>query len=196
MSFYCKNCEKFWSYPLKKCIYCGESLKEVVETVYEVIGSTEVKVPSTEHEKVPYFNYLLEDKNGNKIIIKSFENHGIGDTIDLTKEKADKNTYKVGVIGTGQMGMGITEYILREGHQVIIKTRSDPEKATSYLKKRLSRDHTDEQLEIFMQNLEVTLDFSSLKDCDIIIEAISEDFELKKLTFMELSDICDYDTIF
>lgn len=196
MSFYCKNCEKFWSYSLKKCIYCGESLQELTETVYEVIGSTEVNVPSTEHEKVPYFNYLLEDKNGNKIIIKSFEIHEIGDIIDLSEEKTDKDTYKVGVIGTGQMGMGIAEYILREGHKIILKTRRDPEKATLYLKKRLSRDHTEEQQETFMENLKVTLDFSSMKDCDIIIEAVSEDFELKKLTFMELSEVCDPHTIF
>ncbi len=89
MGYYCKKCHKRWSYPLTKCIFCGESLEEVVETVYQVIGSTQIHIPSTDNEQVPYYNYLLEDKNGHKIIIKSFETHDLGDVIDLAEDKIE-----------------------------------------------------------------------------------------------------------
>jgi uncharacterized OB-fold protein len=79
MDYYCENCKKWWSYPVERCIFCGYDIQEFSETRYKIIGFTEVHVPSTNNEKVPYFVYLLEDKNGNKKIIKSFDRHEIGD---------------------------------------------------------------------------------------------------------------------
>ena len=72
MDYYCKNCNKWWTYPIEKCIFCSNDIQEVSETDYKIIGFTEVNVPSTNNKKVPYFVYLLEDKNGNKKIAKSF----------------------------------------------------------------------------------------------------------------------------
>ena len=143
MAYYCSECDRWWSYPVKKCIFCGADVQEVIETEYKVIGFTQIQVPSIENPKVPYFNYLLEDKNGNKIIIKSLEEHKIGDCLDLKGENEIKNVYKVGVVGTGQMGYGIAEYILKKGHCTIIKTRSQNDSVISKFKTKLSKDHTE-----------------------------------------------------
>ena len=83
MNFYCKNCDKYWSYPVKNCIFCGGETEEIINTQFQVIGFTQVNVPSASHKEVPYFNYLLEDENRNKKIIKSFEEYKIGDSIEI-----------------------------------------------------------------------------------------------------------------
>lgn len=84
MNYYCTKCNKLWNYPVKKCIFCDGDVVEVSEMEYRIIGSTEVFVPSVNHEKVPYFVYLLESEKGNRKIIKSYDEHSIGDTIDLS----------------------------------------------------------------------------------------------------------------
>lgn len=196
MDYYCNGCERWWKYPIKTCIFCGEDVQEVVETIYKVIGFTQVQVPSTENPKVPYFNYLLEDKNGNKIIIKSLKEHKIGDFLDLKEDKKQKNIYKVGVIGTGQMGFGIAEYILNNGHFTIIKTRSKKEAVISKFIKQLSKNHTEEQINKIMKKLTVTSDYTKMKECDIIIEAVPENINTKKIVFKELSKYCNKETIF
>lgn len=196
MAYYCSGCERWWSYPVKKCIFCGEDVQEIIETNYKIIGFTQIQVPSAENPKVPYYNYLLEDRNGNKIIIKSLEEHNLGDLIDLKKSKTEKNIYKVGIIGTGQMGYGIAEYILKKGHFTIIKTRSQKDRVISKFKSKLSKDHTEKQINDIINNLEVTLDYSALSGCDIVIEAVPEDLDTKKTVFKELSRFCMEDTIF
>lgn len=196
MAYYCSECDRWWSYPVKKCIFCGADVQEVIETEYKVIGFTQIQVPSIENPKVPYFNYLLEDKNGNKIIIKSLEEHKIGDCLDLKGENEIKNVYKVGVVGTGQMGYGIAEYILKKGHCTIIKTRSQNDSVISKFKTKLSKDHTEGQVNEIMKNLRVTSDYSDLGDCDIVIEAVPEDLDTKRIVFEELSRFCGSDTIF
>ena len=123
MPYFCENCNKWWSLPIKRCIFCGDKTKEINETDYEVLGFTKVFVPSEKHQKVPYFNYLLEDRNSNKLIIKSFNEYSIGDNINLEYSEKSKKMYTVGIIGSGQMGMGINELMLIQGHKTIIKTR-------------------------------------------------------------------------
>jgi 3-hydroxybutyryl-CoA dehydrogenase len=196
MFYYCENCDKWWNYNVKKCIFCGNDLLEVIETKYEVIGSTRVNVPSDDNKKVPYFNYLLENESGNKIIIKSFEDHQIGDIIDLKNENSNKNCYTVGIVGTGQMGLGIAEYILRHGHKTIIKTRNDTENVIARIEKKLLKDNTESEVSNYLNNLIVTIDISKFSECDIIIEAIPENINLKKSLFQEISHVCNLNTIF
>jgi 3-hydroxybutyryl-CoA dehydrogenase len=83
MDYNCTNCNKLWNYPVKKCIFCDGVVVEIFEMKYVIIGSTEVFVPSVDHEKVPYFVYLLESERGNRKIIKSYDEHPIGDIINL-----------------------------------------------------------------------------------------------------------------
>lgn len=194
MDYYCNECGKWWNYPIKKCIFCGNDIQEIVETEYNVIGFTQVKVPSIENPKVPYFNYLLEDNNGNKIIKKSFNEYKIGDFINLKENK--NNVYTVGIIGTGQMGFGIAEYMLKKGHFTIVKTRSNKESVISKFVDKLSKDHTEEQINKITEKLIVTLDYSSMKECDIVIEAVFENIDTKKAVFNALSKYCDKNTIF
>lgn len=197
MSMYqCKECKKSWNYPVKKCIFCDGDIEEVSETQYHVIGSTQVNIPSSGNEKVPYMEYLLEDRNGNKIIKKSFDQHEIGDAIDLGEAK--KSGLVVGVVGTGTLGSGIAEYLLRNGCTTIIKSRSDShcKDVISKISKKLSKDNTAGQVDQLLSSLKAVTNFSDMAHCDLIIEAAVEDIDAKKEVFASLSKVCDAKTIF
>ncbi|MBN1195545.1 MAG: 3-hydroxyacyl-CoA dehydrogenase family protein [Methanomicrobiaceae archaeon] len=163
---------------------------------YRVVGSTTVYIPSKSNEKVPYFVYLLEDENGEKIIRKSHKDYKLGTKVDFKSE--NKTLRSVGVVGTGLMGSQIAEYLLRYGNNVIIKTRDDSrgERVFSKIKTKISKSFTEEETARSLNNLLITTKYSDLSSCDIIIEASAEEIGVKLEIFKELSDNCDGKTIF
>ncbi len=181
---------------MKKCIFCDGDTVELKEKNYKVIGYTQINVPSAGNEKVPYYDYLLEDVHGCKILKKSFEKHEIGDSFAL--EDSQSKSVVFGIVGTGSMGAGIAEYMLSNQYPTILKTRSNGsgEKAVSKISGKLSKNNTDEQVKIFLNNLKVTNSYGDLKDCDVVIEASREDIGVKVDIFKELSKVCKPGTIF
>ena len=49
---------------------------------YKITGITEIKIPSENHNEVPYYILLLEDEDGKYSIKKSFEKYSIGEYIN------------------------------------------------------------------------------------------------------------------
>jgi 3-hydroxybutyryl-CoA dehydrogenase len=196
VSYVCEGCDRHWSYPVRHCIFCGSAIREVNGSKYTVIGSTQINIPSTGNEKVPYFDYLLEDQRGDKVIVKSFDGHEIGDVMDVSE--APSGSLSVGVVGTGTLGSGIAEHILRRGHAVTVKTRSGAkaEKWKSGLVGKLARGNTEAQVKTMLGKLTVTMSYSDLRSCDIVIEAASEDIGIKREVFEALSGMCKPGTIF
>jgi 3-hydroxybutyryl-CoA dehydrogenase len=196
MAYYCINCNKYWNHEIRTCIFCGADTAKTNESVYRVLSSTKVHVPSKDNENVPYFVYLLEDKNGQKVIRKSDRSHLIGDEVNLDVTVVAR--YAVGVIGSGLMGAQIAEYLVQTGYPVILKTRSREsiEGITSKIRKKLSKKLQEQEVEQCLENLIITTDYSDLNGVDIIIEASKEDLEIKKEVFSELSRVCKPTTIF
>ncbi len=92
----------------------------------------------------------------------------------------------IGVIGAGQMGAGIAKTFLQNNYSVILFDEFP--QALENAKKRLSlTSHT--------QLINITDDFDCLKKCDVIIEAIPEDFSMKVGLFKRLGDISTPQTI-
>jgi len=102
MHYHCKECEKSWSYPLENCIFCGNELTVSDPSDYKVIGCTEVNVPSIASESVPYYVYLLEDENSNRLIQKSSRKYEMGDLFELNDISFSQ--LKIGIIGSGLLG--------------------------------------------------------------------------------------------
>ncbi len=193
---YCEKCDKYWNQEIRTCIFCGGETRTISESVYRVLSSTKVHVPSKGNENVPYFVYLLEDKHGQKVIRKSDHHYQIGDEVNL--DAAVVARYAVGVIGSGLMGTQIAEYLVQMGYPVILKTR-DPgnvEGIISKIRKRLSKRLQEQEVEECLENLVITTDYADLSDVDIIIEASKEDLDVKKDVFAELSGVCKTTTIF
>jgi 3-hydroxybutyryl-CoA dehydrogenase len=196
MAYYCANCNKYWNHEVRTCIFCGADTTKTEESIYRVLSSTKVHVPSKGNENVPYFVYLLEDRNGQKVIRKSDHSYQVGDEVNL--DVAAVSRYAVGVIGSGLMGTQIAEYMVQTGYPVILKTRSPEsiEGITSKIRKKLSKRLQEQEVERCLENLIITTDYSDLNNVDIIIEASKEDLEIKKEVFSELSRVCKPTTIF
>jgi 3-hydroxybutyryl-CoA dehydrogenase len=164
--------------------------------MFTVIGFTQINIPSAGNDKVPYYDCLLQDNHGCKMIKKLYEKPEIGDVIDIGEAKS-KNTV-VGIVGTGSMGAGIAEYVLRNDYPTIIKTRSKDsiDKTVSKISGKLAKNLTDEEVAKYIKRLTVTTDYEGLKDCDIVIEAATENIKIKADIFKALSTACKPGTIF
>jgi 3-hydroxyacyl-CoA dehydrogenase len=115
---------------------------------------------------------------------------GIGDDVK------PRPVNKVGVIGAGTMGGGISMNFLSAGIPVtIVETSQEAlDRGTGVMRKNYEASAakgklTGEQVEKAMGLLTPTLDFDALADCDLIIEAVFEQMEIKKDIFGRLDTI-------
>ncbi|WP_404368960.1 3-hydroxyacyl-CoA dehydrogenase NAD-binding domain-containing protein [Sphingomonas sp. MMS24-J45] len=104
---------------------------------------------------------------------------------------------KVGVIGAGTMGGGISMNFLSAGIPVTIVEMAQEalDRGTGVIRKNYEASAAKgrlkpEQVEAAMGALTPTLDFNSLADCDLIIEAVYENMDVKKEIFAKLDAIC------
>ena len=111
---------------------------------------------------------------------------------------------KIGVLGRGTMASGIVQIFAERDYEVIMGVRAiDPlnkKESLNILNKNLDRavereKITEEKKQNILSNIRITTDYVDLKDCDLIIEAISEDMDIKKKTFKILDELCKEDTI-
>lgn len=109
---------------------------------------------------------------------------------------------KICVAGAGTMGAGIAQVFATNGHEVILcdvsvelaaKGKSMIEKGLSKLvsKGKMEQDICNKILSAITTG---TQELSG--DCSLVIEAVKEDFQIKKALFASLSGICGKDTIF
>ncbi|HJM17469.1 MAG TPA: 3-hydroxybutyryl-CoA dehydrogenase [Candidatus Poseidoniia archaeon] len=109
---------------------------------------------------------------------------------------------KVGVIGAGQMGAGIGQVCAAIGKTVILCDIKheflDNGIATinKNLKRSVSKERISEkEMNQTLENIDTTIELKNLHDCDIIIEAIVENVDIKKKLFSDLGNNCKQDTI-
>lgn len=109
---------------------------------------------------------------------------------------------KIGVIGSGTMGSGISQSFAAKGFEVIMMDVSSEalEMGLASISKNLDRlvkkeKITDEIKQEILSNVSGVTDLLSLEDCDVVIEAASENMEIKKKIFKDLDLILKKDAI-
>jgi len=114
----------------------------------------------------------------------------------LPEETRPRDVHRVGVIGAGTMGGGISMNFLSAGIPVTIVEMGQEalDRGTGLMRKNYEATAakgrlTTDQVEKAMGLLKPTLDFNALADCDLIIEAVYEDMEVKKEVFGRLDKI-------
>jgi len=107
-----------------------------------------------------------------------------------------------GVIGAGAMGNGIAQTAANSGYQVIICDISEDfvKKGFATIEKSLDRfvkkeTMTEEQKGEVLGRIKTTTNLEDLKDCFIVVEAATENFEIKKQLFQKLDEITSPDAI-
>ena len=110
---------------------------------------------------------------------------------------------KVGVLGCGLMGSGIAQVTAAAGYPTTVKEVSDEllKKGMAGIEKSLGKflekgTLTAQQRTETLGRLKTTTSFDELADCDIIIEAITENLETKHETFASLDKIVKPAAIF
>ena len=111
----------------------------------------------------------------------------------VSEDVKPRSIQKVGVIGAGTMGGGISMNFLSAGIPVTIFEMNQEalDRGTGIMRKNYEATAskgrmTGEQVEQAMGLLTPTLDFEALADCDLIIEAVFEQMEIKKDIFTRL----------
>ncbi|ERL55902.1 Enoyl-CoA hydratase [Psychrobacter aquaticus CMS 56] len=95
-------------------------------------------------------------------------------------------TKKVGILGAGMMGAGIAYVTAKAGIQVVLldTEMANAEKGKVYsatiLDKAISRQHsTEEKKKELLDRIKPTVSYDDLADCDLVIEAVFENREIK-----------------
>ena len=109
---------------------------------------------------------------------------------------------KVGIVGCGQMGAGIAEIAAKAGLEVVAREVNDEVlvKAQGRIEKSLRRavekGKLDESgIESALGAIDFTTNLDAMSDCDIVIEAVPENEQLKLEIFGALDRIARDDAI-
>lgn len=116
---------------------------------------------------------------------------------DVPAETPTRKINRVGVIGAGTMGGGIAMNFANIGLPVTIVERDQQalDRGLAVVRKNYERSAargglTAGQVEQRMALLSGALDNRALADCDLVIEAVFEQMEVKQAIFRELDGIC------
>ena len=110
---------------------------------------------------------------------------------------------KVGVLGCGLMGSGIAQTAAAAGFETVVREVADEflDKGMASIDKSLSRllkkeRITEDQKSEIMGRLGRTTNVADLADCDVVIEAVVENLDLKRELFKELDETVKDEAIF
>jgi 3-hydroxybutyryl-CoA dehydrogenase len=108
----------------------------------------------------------------------------------------------VGIVGTGVMASAIAEVIARAGGEVVLRGRSEStiDKAKAAVGTSLERAVGKGKLEQtdadgVLERVTTTLDFEDLAECDLVVEAVTEDLDTKSSIFKKLDEATKPDAV-
>ncbi len=109
---------------------------------------------------------------------------------------------KIGVCGAGTMGNGIAHVFAASGYDVVICDVQDTfvDRGLKTIDKNLQRGvdkgrMTAEDKQAVLDRISGTTSRADLKDCDFVVEAITENFDIKKELLLELDGMLAPDVI-
>jgi 3-hydroxybutyryl-CoA dehydrogenase len=110
---------------------------------------------------------------------------------------------RVGVLGCGLMGSGIAQVAAAAGYETIVRDVAQPilDKAKAGIEKSLAKFVEKGKLQATdrdatLRRLSFTTVTAELKPCDVVVEAVTEDLDVKNALWKELDALCGAGTIF
>ncbi|MEO6497075.1 MAG: 3-hydroxybutyryl-CoA dehydrogenase [Solirubrobacteraceae bacterium] len=110
---------------------------------------------------------------------------------------------KVGVVGCGLMGHGIAQVSAQAGYDVVVREVDEAvaAKGIGKIEKQLARAvekgrSTQEDADAVRGRITTTTDYADLADCDLVIEAITENLEAKLEMWREVDGIVKPEAVF
>src|SRR4249920_1668167 len=116
---------------------------------------------------------------------------------DVPEDTKPRNIDRVGVIGAGTMGGGITMNFLNAGLPVVLLEMKQEalHKGLATIRKNYENSMkkgklTPAQVEERMARVTPTLAYDSFRDVDLVIEAVFENMAVKETVFRTLDEVC------
>lgn len=131
--------------------------------------------------------YLIFTAQARNIITSSFfQLNSINSGASRPSGVAPTTVKKVGILGAGMMGQGIAYASASVGIEVVLKdiSMASAEKGKAYSAKLLDKDiqrgrKTEAEKAAILARITATDDYAALQGCDVIVEAVFENIELK-----------------
>ena len=108
----------------------------------------------------------------------------------------------IGVIGAGTMGNGIAHVSALSGFDTILMDIKDEfvQQGLATIQKNMDRQVKKEkisqsEMETSMSRITVSIDYNQFSACDLVIEAATENKNIKLNIFKELDNVCKSETI-
>lgn len=122
--------------------------------------------------------------------------------IKQDKSKSERAGY-IAIVGGGLMGRGIAECAAEAGIDVLIIERDEEtaEKGSQKLSEMIDQEIerwalTKSEKKSILSRIKFSTELTEVAECDLVIEAIEEEFASKKGIFRDLDKICPTETIF
>ncbi|SCW38342.1 3-hydroxybutyryl-CoA dehydrogenase [Paenibacillus tianmuensis] len=104
---------------------------------------------------------------------------------------------RIGVVGAGTMGQGIAEMLAAKGLEVMLLERTPEKLEQAWEQIEISLDKqlekwaiTPVEKKLILSRIVKETHIHNLAECDMVIETVSEDLEIKKEVFRTLDEVC------
>ncbi len=151
-----------------------------------------------------YFGMLLSGVTARNMVRSLFVNKGAADKLIRRPEGVEKSKVtKLGILGAGMMGAGIAYVSARAGIQVVLLD-TDIEAAVrgkayseNLLNKAIKRGFsTEDKAQALLKTIHPTIDYADLEGCELVIEAVFENREIKAAVTAKTEAVIPPDAIF
>ncbi len=156
----------------------------IVSCVYE---GCQIPIDSGLRIEAKYFVELLTGAVAGNMIRSLFINKQSADKLRARPEGVEKSKVTtLGMLGAGMMGSGIALVSARAGMNVVLLDSTEEQAAKGkeytekFLEKRVARKKmSSDDAAAMLDRIKVTTDYNDLESCELIIEAVFEDREIK-----------------
>ncbi len=132
-----------------------------------------------------------------------FDNNAVKKNLSRPKGYGKFRPKQVGIIGAGKMGSSIATVCAKHGLKVILKdvSKSIAEKGRKYCQLLLEKEVedrfiTEKEKAVIFERISITENFKDFHSCDVVIEAVFENLNLKRRVIRETETHLDEFTLF
>jgi 3-hydroxyacyl-CoA dehydrogenase/enoyl-CoA hydratase/3-hydroxybutyryl-CoA epimerase len=158
--------------------------RAILSAVFE---GTQVPIDTGLAIESKHFASLIVDPVARNLIRTMFVNKGLADKLARRPEGVPRSEVKrLGVLGAGMMGSGIAYVSARAGMHVVLidSTQALAEKGKAYsealFRKDIERGRSSQaEADAVLARIEPTTEYARLEGCDLVIEAVFENREIK-----------------